>query len=95
MSRQRIFESGDKARKLLAHQARPAAAAATALILCVKSSSASVVCDSKLIHEIFSKIHHHLDLLSHIEFPKIGQELMERQAAPISMDKIMEAIAEW
>lgn len=101
-SRQRVFGSGDKAGKLLARQAR--AAAASRLILGVKSSSGSVVSDSKLINETFSKFYSDLyssdfplvngaGALTHIEFPRIGRELVEPLAAPISTAEIMRAIA--
>lgn len=97
-SRQRVFESGE----LLAGQAR--ATAVSSLILGIKSSSSSVVSDSKFINETFSKFYSDLytsdfssvngaDAMSHIKFPTTGQELAEPLAVPISTAEIKRAIA--
>lgn len=100
-SRQRIFESGDKAGKLLAQQAR--AAAASGFIPSIKSSSGATTTDPKLINETFSKFYSDLyasshpntssaSVLSTTEFPKVDQELVENLAEPISTTEIMRAI---
>ena len=85
-SRQRIFESGDKAGKLLAQQAR--AAAASRFIPSIISSSGATTTDPKLINETFSKFYSDLYASDHpntssacglstIEFPKVDQGLEE------------------
>lgn len=100
-SRQRIFESGDKAGKLLAQQAR--AAAASRFIPSIISSSGATTTDPKLINETFSKFYSELYAsdnpntsstsgLSSIEFPKVDQGLAENLAMPISTAEIMGAI---
>ena len=77
-SRQRFFESGDKDGKLLAQQAR--AAAASRFIPSIKSSSGATT-DQKLINERFSEFYSDLYASSHLntssasvlstfEFPK-------------------------
>ena len=91
-SRQRIFESGDKAGKFLAQQAR--AAAASRFIPSIKSSSGTTT-DPKLINETSSKFYSDLSASSHpntssasvlstIEFPKVVQELVGNLAKPQS-----------
>ena len=97
-SRQRIFETGDKAGKLPAQQAR--AAAASRFISSIKLSSGATTTDPKLINETFSKFDSDLYASSHlntssastIEFPKVDQELVGNLAKPVSTTEIMRAI---
>lgn len=62
-SRQRVFESGDKAGKQLAQQAR--AASVSRLIPSIKSPSGVILTDPKLINETFTKFYSDLYASDH------------------------------
>lgn len=100
-SRQRFFESGDKAGKLLAQQSR--AAAASRLIPSVKSSSGVTLTDPKSINETFAKFYSDLYASDHpqintanifniIEFPRVEGELVENLASPTTPTEVANAI---
>lgn len=82
-SRQRFFESGDKAGKLLAHQIR--AEASSRMISAIKSDTGEILIDPVKINEAFAKFYTNLytsdrpvathDMLNNITFPQVNGEL--------------------
>ena len=100
-SRQRFFESGDKAGKLLAQQAR--AASASRLIHSFRSPPGVILTDPKSINETFTKFYSDLyasdhpqtstaSALNNIEFPRVDGELVRGLANPVSAAEIISAI---
>lgn len=99
-SRQHFFESGDKAGRLLAHQAR--AAASSRLISAIKSDSGEIHTDPIKINEIFSKFYSDLytsdrstvdyNSLNNITFLQIDGEVARGLDAPITVTEVEEAI---
>lgn len=101
-SRQRFFESGDRAGKLLAQQAR--AASASRLIHSIRSTPGVIITDPKSINETFTKFYSDLYASDHpqtstastlntIEFPRVDEELVENLANPISTAEVINAIS--
>lgn len=100
-SRQRIYESGDKAGKLLAQQAR--ATVASRLIPSVKSPLGVTLTNPKHINETFTKFysdlytsdHPQIDVantLNNIEFPRADEGLVGSLASPILPAEVANAI---
>ena len=100
-SRQRFFESGDRAGKLLAQQAR--AASASRLIHSIRSTPGVILTDPKSINETFTKFYSDLytsdhpqtstaSILNTTEFPRVDEELVGSLARPVSTAEIMSAI---
>ena len=101
-SRQQFFESGDRAGKLLAQQAR--AASASRLIHSIRSTPSVVLTDPKSINETFTKFYSDLyasdcpqtstaSTLHTIEFPRVDEGLVGNLANLISTVEIMRAIS--
>ena len=104
-TKQRYFEMGDKAGKLLAHQARTAAL--SRLIPRIKLSSGTVVTDPKLVNYAFLnfysdlytseyspaiwKSHNPLEMFS---YPKVDSSLSDKLGAPITAAEVQEAIGQ-
>lgn len=99
-SKQRFFESGDKAGRLLAQQTR--SEATSRLIPTIKSDMGDLCTDATEINTIFSKFYANLytsecpppvtDILSHIAFPQVDPEAARKLGNPITTTEIREAI---
>ncbi|KAG7503513.1 LINE-1 reverse transcriptase [Solea senegalensis] len=103
--KQNFFEMGDKAGKLLAHQARTAAL--SRLIPRIKLSSGTVVTDPKLLNDAFLnfysdlytseyspevwKSHNPLEMFS---YPKVDSSLSDKLGTPITTAEVQEAIGQ-
>ena len=99
-SRQRFYESGDKAGRLLSHQAR--AVASSRLIPAIKSTSGEVQTDATMINKTFAEFYATLykssdppspeAVLDNIEFPCIDSDLAGPLGAQISVLEVQQAI---
>uniref|UniRef100_A0A3B3IBF2 Reverse transcriptase domain-containing protein n=1 Tax=Oryzias latipes TaxID=8090 RepID=A0A3B3IBF2_ORYLA len=99
-TRQNFFESGDKAGKLLAHQAR--AAASNKLISNIKRDSGEITSDPREINEVFAKFYSELytsnsppsarEMFERAEFPQIDEEEAKSLGEPITIAEIQLAI---
>ncbi len=102
-SRQRFFEMGDKAGKLLAHQAR--ASATSRLITGIRSPQGDIVHDSYKINSVFLEFYSDLYTselppcinceewpLDKITFPKIDSTIARTLGDPVSISEVVEAI---
>lgn len=103
VTKQRFFEQGDKAGKLLAHQAR--AATTSRLIHSIKTHSGDTVSDPDEINQTLSKHYSTLytsespldmDLtttpLNQLSFPTIPNDLADDLGKPITVSEVQEAI---
>lgn len=101
--KQHFFETGDKAGRLLAHQAR--AAAQSRLIPKIKSLTGEVTSDPAVINQTFFVYYSDLyssqcpsgiwdtdNPLDRIIFPKIDENVGRELGGPISIQEIQEAI---
>lgn len=101
--RQRYFETGDKAGRLLAHQARTAAL--SRLIPKIKATSGEVTSNPIEINKIFHSFYSDLyasqcspdvweedNPLDKITFPKVNEDLCRVLGRPISVTEVQEAI---
>ena len=104
-TKQRYFEMGDKAGKLLAHQARTAAL--SRLIPRIKLPSGSTVTDPKLINDAFLNFYSDLytseyspeiwknhNPLEDLSYPKVDGNLADKLGAPIAAAEVREAIGQ-
>ena len=102
LTRQRFFETGDKAGRLLAHQAR--AATLSRLIPKIKSASGDVTSDPTKICDIFRSFYSDLyssqcpshvwegdNPLDKIAFPKLNEDLCRDLGNHISLKEVQEA----
>lgn len=99
-TRQRFFESGDKAGKLLSYQAR--AEATSKLIPNIKSCAGENVSDLAEINRVFAEYYSDLysstspptaqEILQTIQFPHVGEELVRGLGRPITLVEVQEAI---
>ena len=103
LAKQRFFETGDKAGRLLAHQAR--AATLSRLIPKIKSASGEVTSDPIKINNIFCSFYSNLyssqcpsevwdgdNPLDGIVFPKVNEDLGRELGNPVSAREVQEAI---
>lgn len=104
ITKQRFFETGDKAGRLLAHQA--CAATLSRLIPTIKSASGEVTSDHAKICDIFHSFYSNLyssqtpsdvwvgdNPLDNIVFPKLNEDLGKDLGNQISVWEVQEAIA--
>ena len=102
-TRQRYFEQGDKAGKLLAYQAR--VAAASRLVPRIKSSAGEIVTDPTNISNVFSDFYSSLytsesnvldwegpNPLDPLTYPKMEEAAANSLGAPLTAHEITEAI---
>uniref|UniRef100_A0AAX7TNI0 Reverse transcriptase domain-containing protein n=1 Tax=Astatotilapia calliptera TaxID=8154 RepID=A0AAX7TNI0_ASTCA len=99
-TKQRFFESGDKAGKLLAYQAR--AEATSKLIPKVKSAAGDIISDPEGINEVFVSFYSNLytssspplseETLQNIQFPRIDRDLTKGLGGPITVVEVQDAI---
>lgn len=98
-SKQRFYESGNKAGRLLAQQTR--SEATSQLIPAIKSVMGDLCTNATEINKIFSKFYANIytsdlpppmNLLSHITFPQVDPEAARKLENPITTAKIQEAI---
>lgn len=99
-TKQRFFESGDKAGKLLAYQARVEATAK--LIPGVKSTSGHILSKPEEINQAFVNFYSDLyttslppaahEMLQCIPFPQLDEELGRGLGGPITVTEVQEAI---
>lgn len=103
LAKQRFFETGDRAGRLLAHQARTAAL--SRLIPKIKSESGEATSDPVEINKLFCSFYSHLyssqcspdvwegdNPLDKIIFPKLSEELSRELGNPVSTKEVQEAI---
>lgn len=99
-SKQHFYESGDKAGKLLAHQARTEAT--SKLIQEVKTTTGEVSSDPDVINSIFAEFYNSLycsddphspnSTLDKIDFPQVAEDRIEILGGPITVAEVQEAI---
>lgn len=99
-ARQRFFESGDKAGKLLTHQGR--VEATSRLIRAVKLNTSNISTDPQIINDTFSEYYTSLymsdnpcppnDILDNIVFPQVSEDEAKMLGAPITTAEVLNAV---